>query len=316
MESRAQGPSSKCCQVFAGLLSNPTVRAKVLLMWFFDLRTDLRRPSVNVLREICLFQGQSAFLPAIWGDRLMLFDLENETAQTETLSQKFSMGARFCLMDPVNVLCVGGSSAQSSVFSASLLDCCLKPKADMCKGRSSPGLIKHRGIVYVFGGATAKGTAMVHCEKFEVASELWTGLPNMQRGKKAFMPCSYEGEIYLADTSPHGLLEVFSPASCQFTVLSTAVPDLLSASVSVVVAGRRMIMTCCQQMAVWAIHKEAQFRLSHMRSTHTLSGTSSVPAMRLGHKVFWVRLGSTGLVIFDVNNERLCEKNFGMVFDE
>lgn len=287
-------------EVFAGLSNIETVRDKILLLW--ACQSSLwSKLNERVLRETCCYLGLCAFLPAILGSRLLLFDLANESAQKEELPVCFSQGTRFCQLDALTVVGVGGSSSQVEVWAVSLQTCATWRLPDLICGRGSAGVIRYEDTVYAFGG-TARGQILNSCEALE---ETWTGLPRMQLPHSHFTPCVYANSIYLPDVSCDSLMEVFFPAQVCFSMTKWQLPCILSPSVSFMAHGKLVVVTCARKLITCDLSGSVTVSYTHMEET--LSGASSFQPLYFQHKVYWVRLGSLAAVGYDETTKRVFE---------
>lgn len=287
-------------EVFAGLSSAESVRDKVLLLWVCQ-SAQLGRISTYVLRETSGYLGLCAFLPAILGSHLLLFDLASETVQKEELPVAFSHGTRFCQLDAVTVAGVGGSTGQSEVWGVSLQTCAAWRLPDLVCGRGSAGVVSYRSTVYAFGG-TVRGQALRSCEALQVK---WESLPNMQQPHSHFSPCVHEVSIYLPDVSCNSLMEVFSPGQRSFDVVNWQLPCILSPSVAFMTNGQLVVVTCARKLITCDLH--GSVTVSATQTIETLSGTSSFQPLSFQRKVYWVRLGSLAVVGYDENTKRVFE---------
>lgn len=288
-------------EVFAGLSSTKSVRDKVLFLWVCQ-SSQLFRISPYVLRETSCYLGLCAFLPAILGSHLLLFDLANETVQKEELPFAFSQGTRFCQLDAVTVVGVGGSAGQSEVWAVSLQTCATWRLPDLVCGRGSAGVIHCRNAVYVFGG-TVRGQALRSCEVLH--AQKWESLPNMQQPHSHFSPCVHETSIYLPDVSCNSLMEVFFPDQMTFILMNWRLPCILSPSVAFMTKGQLVVVTCARKLITCDLHSSVT--VSSTQTNETLSGTSSFQPLSFQHKVYWVRLGSLAVVGYDESTNRVFE---------
>lgn len=287
-------------EVFAGLSNIEAVRDKILLLW--ACRSSLWSGlDDRALQEACGYLGFCAFLPAILGSHLLLFDLANETAQKEELLVSFSQGTRFCLLDALTVVGVGGSSSQVEVWAVSLQTCATRRLPDLICGRGSAGVIRYGDTVYAFGGIV-RGQILSSCE---VLKEVWTGLPSMQSPHSHFTPCEYANSIYLPDVSCESLMEVFFPAQMCFGFTNWQLPCILSPSVSFMAHGKLVVVTCARKLVT--CDPSGSVTVSFSQMEETLSGASSFQPLYFQHKVYWVRLGSLAVVGYDETTKRVFE---------
>jgi len=65
------------------------------------------------------------------------------------------------------------------------------------------------------------------CEKFQLANNQWTNLPNMKEARFNFNPCLFSGIIYLCGATSSGaaVMEAFSPESDTFLLVQIPVPE-------------------------------------------------------------------------------------------
>lgn len=154
--------------------------------------------------------------PCISGQMLLLHDINGDEQTTIRLSETFTQGAVFCLLDSQSMLGVGGDPASASAYLINWKEGEVYNRSTMIGGRAFPGITKVEQHVYVFGGCSPD---LLTCEKMDIESASWSACASMSRCRSRFTPCVYQHDIYLADYRSicRGLIEFFSIDSNTYT---------------------------------------------------------------------------------------------------
>lgn len=146
----------------------------------------------------------SPVLPIIMNNQLTIFNLSEGTKQTEITHANliFNDEASICQVNPQQYLIV-------HLHNTFLLDLEMKQvmlKQHTLRSRAWAGVIKYGCFVYVFGGRGEKAA-----EKYDLALNKWTQLPEMQQERGKFSPALYGENAYLIDTFG----KIGSPCVCR-----------------------------------------------------------------------------------------------------
>lgn len=140
-----------------------------------------------------LVRADSPVLPIIMNSQLILYNLREGTKQVEIThpSLAFNDEASICQVSPQLFLVM-------HLHNVWLLDVELKQamlKQHSLKSRAWAGLGRYGCFVYAFGGRGEKSA-----ERYDVAMNKWTPLPDMQQERCKFNPALYGESAYLIDT--------------------------------------------------------------------------------------------------------------------
>lgn len=271
-----------------------------------DCGEDLK--AVIELTDTSGSTSRASSLPLIHGNVLQCLDLATDEISTATLSVSFSNSTVFCQLDSDVVLAIGGKPATTSVYQVALATATVTAEAQTLVPRRLPGVLKHGGFVYLFGGSDG-AKQLTACEKFAVKEKAWTALPDMTYARGGFSPCVFGSDIYLPDVKrDHRTLEVFNIPREDFRTVNVTIPASLSSnSVSFVLEGELILITVDKQLGRWRIGSEDSFRVSKLPMKEVASALSNIPPVRRGREVLWVRWKDGALVKFNMDTESLVD---------
>lgn len=151
-----------------------------------------------------LVEAASPVLPIIMNNQLLLYNLREGTKQTSLTHPNlaFNDEASICQVSPQLYLAM-------HLHNVLLLDVELKQamkKQHSLRSRAWAGLARYGCFVYAFGGRGEKSA-----ERYDVAMNLWTPLPEMQKERCMFNPALHGESAYLIDTCGN----IGNPCSCQ-----------------------------------------------------------------------------------------------------
>ena len=247
-------------------------------------------------------------IPLIHGNSLQCLNLVTGGSVSAALAVTFSNSTVFCLIDADTVLSAGGKPSSTSAYCIRISTGETTPLPPMLVPRRLPGVLKHAGFVYLFGGSDGN-KQLSSCEKLSIAEKAWKPLPDMGYPRGGFSPCLFGEDVYLADVKrEHRMLETFSIPRQTFTPHPLSIPPSLSSnSVGFLFEGELVIFTVDKQIGRWRVNGEGGFRVAKVAMKDTASGLSNVPPVRVGREVVWARWKDGGVVRFNVDTETLTE---------
>lgn len=250
-----------------------------LTLFTYELRTT-RLKAKELVEVNYVTEALTQLLPSVFEEELRIYDMRGQLKRTAHLTVNFGTGGSFCRVGADTVLCVGGTPFTTAVYTLTISTAQLEPLTPMHTARGYSGVLVVAHFAYVFGG---NWPSLACCEKLDLASPVWTSLPDMHHARYAFNPCLYEQLVYLADArQTHRAIETFSLASETFTVLNVRLPDTLSGySTTFIADGELTIVTSDYKIAWWKIKSEDKFR-----TNYTNRGCSSnCPPLQMGREV-------------------------------
>ena len=284
-------------------MGKPKHRTCLAVRTFLAFLTSTRsnyyqRLSPNVLREVCSYFHPPARVAGITEDKLVLYDLKGLVQQGIRLQERFTMGSVFAVWDEDRVVGVGDAPATTRVFRVNLASGNCKELASMSTKRRFPGVIRYGAFIYVFGSGDRP--ILSTCEKYSVALNSWTPLPNTHTGKWAFAPCLCGTRIYLpCTTKDFASFEVFDPKSDLLEALPIVLRDQLDGSVSFLVRDVIYVLTCSGQVGKLGLKQGTWEVVTTKLAEETNALSSAVPLVHLG-KVYWSNYSKGTLVKFNL----------------
>ena len=280
---------------------DPLAEEKLAFVWLFAHKLHLLPRSI--IREICLYLAFSRVLLGFRGTSLYVYTLPSAKPRCISLPVSFSEGTRSCWVTPTQVLFIGGGSylsdqaAVSDTYQLGIRHYLVERLHSMFVPRYSPGVLAVGGVAYVFGGHAA-GTALLTCEKFAVSLMDWEVMATMRHPRHSFAPVLYLDKIYLPDISKHhGVVEVYSPAENQFSVVRVELPTNCSNSTSFRVDDKLYVVSCKRFIWSW---KFGTKETGYNRCALTQSALSSGPVEIVKMKAYWVEFHTGELVCLDL----------------
>ena len=200
------------------------------------------------------------FFAVIFGNSLHLHDINTQKSTRYPIPESFGNGTNYVVLCRNSVLCLGNSTASTSVYELNLSSLQLTPLPSLHTPRSSSGVVRTSHFVYVFGGYCD----LKSCEKYALQAKQWQLIGDMEHPRHAFTPCTFQALIYLLCPCTIPAIETFSPGTETFAILPVTLPAKMKGweSVSFVVNGELCILTNNRQMGRWKIESERKFRLS------------------------------------------------------
>lgn len=274
-----------------------STQGKVWLCRLRGVQRPFARLGVIVSREVCLYIGNHALLPAISGNLLRLLDLEAGTCMDITLKRRFTTGTVFGLLPDEAIIAVGGSFGSSAVYSIALQSYSISPLASLSRSRSRPGLIVYGRSIYLFGGRD--GVTLTTCESLPRINASWTKETDMHHAKAEFWPCEYAGEMYLCDPCEDGdCLEAYAVKTKVMRTFPGLVTCVSSSSIACIYAGEMLILASDGSLL--------RVRLTTMTISKGSAGclvdfktSSSTPPVLLGRRIYWVNPDNGAVQVLD-----------------
>lgn len=261
------------------------------------------RLSPNVLREVCNYYHPPARVAGITMDKLVLHDLSGQVQQETRLQERFTMGSVFAVLDEERVVGIGDAPATTRVFRVTLASGHCKELTAMSTKRRFPGVIRYGAYIYVFGSGDRP--ILSSCEKYSVALNSWTPLPNMNTGKWAFSPCLCGTRIYLPCTTKNSAcFEVFDPKRDSLEALPIVFQDQLDGCVSFLARDVLYVLTCSGKVGQLRLKQGAWGVETTRVAEETNALSNAIPIMHSG-KVYWSNYSKGTLVTFDLILDRI-----------
>ena len=253
-----------------------------LTLFTYELKTTRLKPK-ELIELNYVTEALTQQLPSVFEEELRIYDLRGQLKRTAHLAVNFGTGGSFCRTGADTVLCVGGTPFTTAVYTLTISTAQLEQLPSMQTARGFSGVLAVAHFAYVFGG---NWPSLASCEKLDLASPVWTSLPDMHHARYAFSPCLYEQLVYLADArQTHRIIETFSLTAETFSEVSVRLPETLTGySTAFIADGELTIVTSDYKIAWWKIKSEAVFR-----SNYTNRGCSSnSPPLQMGREVMIV----------------------------
>lgn len=267
---------------------------KIRLLFCTTLR-PLRLLSRNILREVCLYIGNSVLLPVIFQSSLRLFSLgSGKVAKEVSLPERFPLVSHFCLVSELQMFCLHHTAA----FELRLDSLVLSAVAALQAPRFKPGLAALHSVVYVFGGLGL-------CTNERLQDGQWAQIASSKE-RSAFTPAVYNEEIYLwYNHDGKDGIDAYSPAKDQFRthLIWNIYCDNLRNSVLVVQAGQVVFLTVDGRI----VRKREAEKRPVVRANCCPVGWSKaeMSPIAYGNRVYWTSYGN--VVEFDLDRDLVRE---------
>ena len=279
--------------------------------------TPYFRLSPNLLCLVLSYFPNSAVIHCLDQFSLVLYDIpSNVLGPSIPLSKPLTSSYSYLCLDATRLFACGGQgtfyiekssrkSVQPSSKSAFVVFVSGKvvDLPEMRHARSKPSLVLYRSAVYVFGGTnyipkTSNFLVVQATEKLQIAPPpTWEILPKSQLAHFASNPVLSKGKIYLCVANTK-TVEVFDPASSQFTLisLSSSVSDLKLAFA----VEDRIVLVCSHDTSFLQI-EGGNLRLEKGASRPLIEVNSSFPPVSYAGKV-WVRTRDHQVMAFEASS--------------
>ena len=204
------------------------------------------------------------YFPSVHNSTLTLYHLATRKTSQHSLSVNFRDGGGYAMLDSCHLLCVGSYPYSAAVHSLDLTTVTMTQLAPLPAPRGYAGVAKLGSFAYVFGGRERFNVSMHSCWKLNLGEEQWQSVGNMTYPRSSFNPCVFRSLVYLvgAVIGNKGV-ELFSPQTETFTVLSLSLPlEVKATSVVFIAKNELCVLTTNRRMARWKIDEEENFRLS------------------------------------------------------
>jgi len=138
-------------------------------------------------------------------------------------------------------MCVGGTPATREAWRVGF-DAVL-PIESMRKMREAAGICPIGALIYLFGGVCGR-KRLTSCEQYSLKTGKWGSAGKMKVGKACFTPCLDGSLVYLLDLCSNSTtLEVFCPATGQFSTTPIAISGLFNHSLCGIIDDFLLIFT-------------------------------------------------------------------------
>jgi len=234
--------------------------------------------------------------------KLQLYNLHSHQTTKHPLPVNWTGGESYLPLNEQTLMCLGGDPASTNVYELSLCFLQIAPFPGLSVPRRNAGVVSSRNWVYVFGGDPP---VYRDCEKLGLGKRQWVRIGGMKYGRSCFTPCAFQALIYLPCPYTTPIIETFNPETESFSCLPIQLPPQMTlhcASVAFIANSELCILTNGQQMALWKVEIEGEFRLF---GTNRGCCSSQVPLV-VGSVVFIACFGRV---------ERFSLENYAFIQD-
>ena len=220
--------------------SNHSARnEKVAFIWLRELINCYSRMYTAVLREICAYMDDCITLVQLSPTAMREFCVTESVWRAPigvSLAQVYSREGRYISLLNRSVLYTGGLSTLYAVNNRALDTALLLTYTGSLEllpslhiPRYLHGLVVYQSQAYVFGGlgTSSEGEEIfiLQCERLSLREKAaWNALPDLSSARAGYNPCEWRREIWICG-GRNSSIEVFSPISQSFRVLSLSFPD-------------------------------------------------------------------------------------------
>lgn len=260
-------------------------RPHVLLLFYRSTHPPFNRLSLNVVREVASYLPSPSFLVYLGPTLIYYHDFTSETTAEAPLDFPRREGQAYCQLDYAHLLIVGGVKEPRQVRRLNFLQLEARAEQSMQERRCWPGLIRHLGQVWVFGGRQLKSA-----ERFSLASGQWTAVAAMTHARMCFTPCMWQHEIYLPsmDSTPKPV-EVYSPATDSYRCLPLVLQDsLYFGCVAYIAHGELLVLTYSGRLGLWRLDcRETSLRVVSIQIMQKKEGMGACPLQMHQNYLYW-----------------------------
>lgn len=254
--------------------------------------------SINVIREISGYFWWGKRVVRVRDDHLTVFDLEKKgKTEEKPLEERFTVGSSFAVWDEENVVGVGDAPATTRVFGVHLPTGNCPELCPLSTKRRFPGVIRFGAFIYAFGSGNRP--VLSSCERYSIAFNSWSPLPDMHSGKWAFTPCSSRTYIYLACL--HQPIERFDTTTESFETFPISVPGDIQGRgcVSFLTTDTLYILTTAGQMCEWKLRDGAWGETAVEMTDNSVAETNMTPVVYNGY-AYWGNYATGKLIKFSL----------------
>ncbi|OMJ87440.1 hypothetical protein SteCoe_10858 [Stentor coeruleus] len=159
------------------------------------------------------------------------YSLCNSEVETTYLSNKDQNldGSVWCFTNEGSLILTGGiaPSARKQTLIIDHLSGYTFVAVSMYIGRYHHAAVCVGSFLYVMGGAN--GTALKECEKYNILTNSWTKVGNLNVAREFLAACVHRGRIYVAGGENADSIETYNTVSNRFSLLRVRLPSICRA---------------------------------------------------------------------------------------